>query len=396
MVRNYIIIIYLNIQGCKISKKNCKILIKNVIYYNIMEKLSDINYNLSSFTKTPYRSVMELNIKGNDINYVIINTIRRSILTYIPIYAYDKFIFKTNETVFNNNYIKLHLEHIPVFGIENNLDIYNNKQNEPKLNEQEENELQIDDDIDMEVNKNINMSSLKQLTMYVEYTSNSKVIESVTTDHARFYYEEKNIQSPYKIPLQIVKIHPGQTISFSAITNIGTEQIDAKYSPVTVCYYKEVTANEYTFIIESKGQLTEQRIIEVGLINIINTIENFAKLIPIKTESYGEIIVNGENNTVGNLISFYMQKHKKVKFAGYNIPHLLDDKVVIHYELIDNKTKLKDVIDDVIVYLIELFKKLIKLNSKIIVDENKKEKITKHTNKKKVSKKNEKRSIKKD
>jgi hypothetical protein len=30
------------------------------------------------------------------------------------------------------------------------------------------------------------------------------------------------------------------------------------------------------------------------------------------------------------------ENHKNVKFAGYNIPHLLENKVIIHYELIND------------------------------------------------------------
>jgi hypothetical protein len=34
---------------------------------------------------------------------------------------------------------------------------------------------------------------------------------------------------------------------------------------------KEISENEYTFILESRGTLTEKRIIHVGLLNIINS-----------------------------------------------------------------------------------------------------------------------------
>jgi len=89
-------------------------------------------------------------------------------------------------------------------------------------------------------------------------------------------------------------------------------------------------------------------------------------MIPLEENSHiGEIIINGENNTIGNLLSYGLQNHKNVKFAGYNIPHLLENKVIIHYELVNEKIKLKNVFNDVIIYLIEIFKTLIKLNQKI-------------------------------
>jgi DNA-directed RNA polymerase subunit L len=141
--------------------------------------------------------------------------------------------------------------------------------------------------------------------------------------------------------------------------------------PVSVCFYKQKNDNEYDFILESRGQISEQRIIEVAIINIINKLETIFKTLTLdQTEVRGEIIILGENNTFGNLISYGMQSHKNIKFAGYNVPHLLEEKVIIHYELINDKVKLKDVIDDVIEYfkvlyttiILKLFNKLFKFN----------------------------------
>jgi DNA-directed RNA polymerase subunit L len=220
--------------------------------------------------------------------------------------------------------------------------------------------------------------------MYVDYTSTTKTIDTITTDDVKFYYGEKNISSPYKIAIPLIKVQPGQSINFSAISTIGCEKESSIYSAVSVCFFKEINPNEYNLIIESRGQLSENRIIELGLINIIETIENISKTIPIEQKSnQGEIIIHGENHTIGNLISHGMQKHKNVKFAGYNIPHLLEEKVIITYELVNDKIMLKDIIDDVIIYYIKIFKELINLNSDL-------KKSTKK-NPKKNSKKNSKK-----
>jgi len=329
-----------------------------------------IIYEVIKYKDDLGRSVLELNIEGPSINYIIINTIRRTILSDIPIYAFTNFNFTTNESIFNNNVMKLRLNNMPVWGIPNKIDKFvkeNKSQTNNNVLEDENNDdFPLDDDIDLENETNVNISSLNQLTMYVDYKNTENAIVSVTTNHAKFYYGNKNIDCPYHIPLVIIKLQPYQSINFSAITVLGTEKENAIFSPVSVCYYNEISDNKFKFIIESKGQITEQRIIEVALINIISSLENLVKIIPLEQNSHkGKIIINGENNTMGNLLSYAMQIHKEVKFAGYNIPHLLENKVIIDYELINEKIKLKDVFNEINDYLINIFKILLKCNKKI-------------------------------
>ena len=330
-----------------------------------MEKITDINYEVIKYNKDLGNSVLELIIKGKNINYVIINTLRRTILSDIPIYAFNNFNFTTNESIFNNNYIKLRLSNMPVWGIPNKIEKFT-KENKMQTDNILGDEGLIDDDIDLENEAVVNTSSLNQLTMYVDYRNSEKIIKTVSTDNAKFYYSNKNIKSPYPIAIPLIKLQPDQTINFSAITVLGTEKESSIYAATTVCYYNEINENEYKFILESRGQLSEKRIIEVGLINILNSLENLIKMIPLEQNSHtGEIIINNENNTIGNLLSYGLQNHKDVKFAGYNIPHLLENKVIITYELVNENIKLKEVFNDVIIYLIEIFKTLMKLNDKI-------------------------------
>ena len=289
----------------------------------------------------------------NPTNHIIINTIRRTILSDIPIYAFNNFIFTINESIFNNNYMKLRLSNMPVWGIPNKIDKFtreNKTQMENVLEDEGIIDIPMDDDIDLENELSVNTSSLNQLTMYVDYKNINKSIVTVTTNDAKFYYSNNNIPSPYPVPIPLIKLQPTQAINFSAITVLGTEKESSIYSAVTICYYNEINDDEFKFILESKGQIQEQRIFEVALINIIYTLEKLIKIIPLEENSHiGEIIINEENNTIGNLLSYWLQKHKNVKFACYNIPHLLENKVIIHYELINEKVKLKEVFNDLII-----------------------------------------------
>ncbi len=332
-----------------------------------MNKIQDIEYNLKNYDPNYGNTCMTINISGKDIDYVIINTIRRAILTYIPNYAFTEFNFKKNTTIFNNNYLKLRINNIPVLGIENNLEIYVPKK-KSLIEETIYEEENINDDIDLNPEiLNLNSSTLKQLTMFVDYTSTEKDVMSVTTDHAKFYYAEKKIDSPYKIPIQLVKLQPNQTITFSVITSVGIEKQNAIYSVVSVCYYKELSETNYDFIVESRGLINEKRIIHVALINLVDKLKNIFKPITNTIDNKklkGEILIMNEDDTMGNLISHGMKKHKDIKFAGYNIPHPLEEKVLIHYELKEGG-KLLDVLNDVTEYYIKMFEKLLEKNKNI-------------------------------
>jgi len=331
-----------------------------------MNKIQNIDYNVISYDKTYGNTRIEIDIKGQNIDYVVLNTLRRTILSQIPNYAFTEFNFKKNNTIFNNNYLKLRISNIPVWGIENNVEIFIPKKKsiiEETIYEEEN----INDDIDLNPEtQNLNTSTLKQLTMFVDYKSNEKDIMTVTTDHAKFYYAEKKIDSPYKNPIPIVKLQPNQTITFSVITSIGIEQQNSIYSVASVCFYKQITENEFQFILESRGSMTEKKIIHIALINIIDKIKNIFKTITNidDKKTKGELLIMNEDNTMGNLISHGMQQHKDIKFAGYNIPHLLEDKVVIHYEL-NKGGKLIDVLNDVTDYYIKVFDKILDKNKNI-------------------------------
>ena len=123
-------------------------------------------------------SRLEFNITGSNINYIIVNTIRRVIFTDIPTYAFTDFKFEKNTSVFHNNYLVLRLKYLPIWGIDNNINNINeviskdiNNIIEEDLNEE------INEEINEETNEIIqpiqyNTSSLKQFTMYVKYKLN--------------------------------------------------------------------------------------------------------------------------------------------------------------------------------------------------------------------------------
>jgi DNA-directed RNA polymerase subunit L len=333
-----------------------------------MDKINKISVKLINYDNKLGNSRLEFNLSGSNIDYVVANTIRRTILTDIPIYAFNEFKFEKNTSVFHNNYLKLRFRHIPIWEIDNKLDFIElDKSKETVV----EDDLELNnepepDDVELDADDNINSSTLKQLTMYVNYKNKSKDIYTVSTNDAKFYYEQKLIKSPYKTAIPLVKLQPDQEIVFSAITNVGVENMNAQYSAVSIVGYKQkddtIECKDLDFFLESRGQINEKRILNVAFINIERRLKNFLKNMKDiieknknKDSLEGMIIINNEDHTLGNLISRGMQQHKKISFAGYNMPHPLGNKVHLHYKLTSDKVDIKDVIKDVVEYYLELF-----------------------------------------
>ncbi len=313
-----------------------------------------------SWDKDQMNSRLEFNIKG--VNYTIINTYRRVILTSIPIYVFNKITISENTSVFNNNYMSNRIKNMPVFGIFSDNPIYIpvKKNIDKETEDLTLDELNINND-----NDNINSSSLKQLTMYVDYINNTEEIVTVGTNDCKFYYSEKQISSPYNINIPIIKLQPKQKFKMSAITELGIEEQNSIFSPVSIFSYKMNSENDYDVFIESRGQLNEKKILQYAFDNIKMILTNFLTLIPDKEDISGKLQLNDGDHTLGNLISDGLQNHKLVKFAGYNAPHLLDKKIIFHYEL-NKKDNIKDILTEIVNEYVDLFDSINKLIQKNI------------------------------
>jgi DNA-directed RNA polymerase subunit L/DNA-directed RNA polymerase alpha subunit len=323
-----------------------------------MNKVGQISVKKTLYDDSFLNSRLEINMSGKDIDHIIVNTLRRICLTNIPVYIYNKFDFVENTSIFNNNYIKLRFRNIPVLGIESSSPFYEVNIKTKENNEEDESMLNIDD-ISLETTYDVSSSNLKQLTLYLDKENKTKNIITVGTDDCKFYYKEKEIKSPYKINIPLIKLQDGQSIKMTAISEIGIEKMDAMYSPASVLYFTKNNDNNYNFIVESRGQLREDTIIKYGIENVLKQLNDLKTdindLDNIKKQK-GTIEINNYDHTMGNLLSHGLKKHKDVKYSGYAMPHLLEDKININFEI--TKGNIKTIIIEVIQYYIELFTEL--------------------------------------
>ena len=326
-----------------------------------MIAVDKINIELINYEEKLGDSILEFKISGNNINNCIVNTLRRVILNDIPIYAFTKYNIDKNTSIFTEDDIIERLSSMSVWGINNNIDFIENDNIQINKDNEIDKDI-IDDDIDINKdNENIDSSSIKQLTMYINYKNKNKEIISITTDepYCIFYYNQKTIPSPYATPIQLLKLQENQEIILSVITEIGIEQTNANFSPVSIVAFEnfEDNDNKYIFKLESRGQITEQRILIVAIINIERKMNKLLNLINKNNEltklNEGSFTINNEDYTLGELIVSGMQIHKDISFAAYNVAHPLVYNLIIEFKVKNNN--IINIINDVVVYYKLLF-----------------------------------------
>jgi len=298
-------------------------------------------------------SELVLNFSGKQINHIIVNSIKRIIQSDIPIYAYNSFTITQNDSVFNNNYLKTHIKNIPVWGIDNNLEEFIEKKEEDEEEVFDEETGLIQDDIDLTNNKETNYSSLNKLTMYLDFENKKNEIVHVTSDDCIFYYKEGMIKTPYNNKIQILKLQPNQKIKLSVQANPGTMDTHAIFSATSVCFFNENNESDYDFTIESRGQLSEVRIIQLGIKLIIKKLEKFLQNLPKNKGMEGILKVENEDHLLGNLLTHQMQQMKSVRFCAYTTPHPLNKEIEIDYKL--NSGNINIIFKEVVAYYEVLF-----------------------------------------
>ncbi len=307
-----------------------------------MDKLTSKSIQIKILTlekflgKGQTNSKLHFNIKGPAINYVLVNTLRRIILSHIPVFSWTNIQIDANSSVYNSDYMRLRVKNLvcPVPNPSSTLEY------EPKLMKRQ----MIEEDEE----------ALNVVTMYVDVKNESDNLMSVTTDMCSFYTQDgEKVPSLYQIPHLLTKIKNGEEFKMTAMTELGIGLYDSCYSATSICCYEEVNDNEFIFKLESDGQLDEQDIL-MRAIQVLKSklIYYQAKLVPFKFDDpfEGSIIMDSENHTLGNLLSYYLQSSDDIVYAGYKLPHLLVEQAEIGY-ITKKGTPINKVLDEVFTYL---------------------------------------------
>jgi len=308
----------------------------------------------------------EINNQSNDFHISFTNALRRIILSEINTWAIDehKIEFIENNSILNNEFLKHRLSLIPIISNKEikyeNLVISCNVKNEDE--------------------------TIKSI-----YVSDFEIYDEITEE----IYEIKDFVKYTNI--LFAKLQNNEYFSFNAhLSNKTPKEGGAQYCPVSTCVVsfkhdiddlknniKEIEKSEqqsfiinnkekiykknnsgnpliYEMNIESIGFYENKYIIEQGLTILeekINLYEEYSKNIELENGFY-ILKLENQNDTLGNLISSYINDEKDIQFSGYIIEHPLYEIVILKIKTELNKTDLLKLISKKNNYLKELINNL--------------------------------------
>lgn len=321
---------------------------------------------LKSSIKTEYKVELE----GKSIDSSIVNALRRTVMLYIPVYAFHRSNIYINlertKTMYNNDMIYNQIETLPIFDIPNYFDlenpeiylsndimknIFGNFLQEKYVDEMEGGDEIIDEKkklfkIDISVNLKNNTDDFKFLNTHdIILKVNGKVSNSYLV----------------REPICILVLKPDEEISLRAEANLGISKMHASYEATTNAILEEITSMKYHLWYETLEQISAEMIFDKACIIISKKLNNLHDFISKEYKERDineqiEITLHGEEHTIGNLLSTILQKCEYVDKAGYAVPHLFIDKIMVKYKL-DKKSPHKPikVLLDCIKYLVKVF-----------------------------------------
>ena len=300
--------------------------------YKKLEKIKFKNGNSSQ--------KLHVNLKGNLVNTVFVNTLRRVCLDLIPFIAFNKddIDIMKNTSIYNNDIIRLRLSTFPLIELKNTSELINH------INDFEQNKYSED--------------SFEKLSIFFSKNNDTNEVINVTTDDCQFYLGDKKIDSIYKVPLLITKLKQGEEIRGSCKSSIGIGLHNGIYCSVQRCCYEELKDNEFIFKIESRGQISEEEIMKRACMIIVKKLQLIKERFSDKIINGNEIelLLQNEDHTLGNLITSYLQNNNNVTYAGYKIDHPLQREVEIILKTNGSK-KLKTIFLETLDTIISHFEK---------------------------------------
>ena len=310
-------------------------------------------------------SYCKLMFTGKDVNFVLMNTIRRIILTIIPVYAFDDKdinIIK-NTSIFNNDQLRLRLSNIPIYCKYNN-NLINQHDTIEKFKELEYKANLSATDIDKTIiSEQEDITNNLTITVNIKNDSNVDILNVMSNNiNVKYFLNKQQIKNIYEKPILFLQLQPLQNISFTMISSLNNAYYNAIFRCCSKCHYEEINDNKFIFELHSRRQISEKDIIiracEILIIKINYMQELLIKKINENVEYFknGNIIIEGEQHTLGNLLSSHLQEHNDIIFAAYKIENPNINQVEFIYKTDKN---IIPIIKEVCINILNIFNTII-------------------------------------
>lgn len=319
---------------------------------------SDIKITKKSYQKFDgfKSSKLVLEFEGKLVSPSFVNSIRRATIDYVPIYGFapESINIEKNTSLFNNDYMRLRISQFIIPNIDVPVVFLPDKYWK-NINLSDPNREKHPDD-------------KKKLEMYVNAENKTDTVMNVTTKHAQFFEDGKEIM-PFsdKYPHLIIQLRPKEVFACRAVGVLNVGRNNNIWAAAGNAYheYEFENPNKILLTIESQGQIDEFEILRRTCIILKEKVgyvkEYIQKNYNNKTIETGAIKLELENEdyTLGNLINEAFQNNPNIKYSGCAVPDYAADRVVI--KLNDEKKSIMTSLDNVIDILDNVEKQIKKL-----------------------------------
>lgn len=326
---------------------------------------------------------LEIIFNGPSIDNSVVNTIRRILLTSIPVYGFHRSNVKIerNTSVFHNDMMFNIFETLPIFDIEVIGDLI-----EPEKflsndvlktlfsNYIQEQVSDIQELKNTAINPNRDTVSIKvkKIELYFKLKNETNETFYVTTHDAELYIDDKPANNYKNRPaLALFILKPGQEFFAVAQANMGIAILHNCWDAIGNFQYKQLSSNELLLSFKTLGQINARNIfvkacyiILKKLRNLKNFLKHISPNLSTQKENKDEIEIKLHNETITlpYLVANALKKHKDIKVAASKINHNLVNEVTIAYAVNDDyRGDPMNVIINVIEYLDNLYLKIIEL-----------------------------------
>ena len=309
-------------------------------------------------------SYCTLNFSGTSVNNVIVNTLRRVLMSLIPSYQFnpENIVIAKNTSIYDNDKMRCRLANFPIYigkKIFKSMEVINDidtlefaSELEYKANlgsaeisivEQKRFEREIDDNLVISIN--------------VVNTSDNDLSVMTDNPNVKFYYKKMEIPHIYDVPLLILKLRKDQEFVCNMTADLDIGLFNGIYQPVSNCSIKENGENDYDLYYSSKRQIGERDLLLRACHIIKNKIVLAGRVMAENIRAggrevihEGEIDIEGEQHTMGNLLSHYMQM--EADFCGYAVGHPNINRCTFKYI---SKIPIDKVLGNAVKRIVEIF-----------------------------------------
>tara|TARA_B100001248_G_scaffold260222_2_gene247868 strand:- start:4818 stop:5672 length:855 start_codon:yes stop_codon:yes gene_type:complete len=267
--------------------------------------------------------------KGKDVNEILVNTIRRLVLSEVSSFAFhpDNITIGKNTSILNNDNIRHRISLLPI----------------QKLKEKDY--------------KSIN------ITLALNESNKSSKINTITTDNCVIRVNNVIRRDMFPSPpVIIVNLKEDQEIELNATASYEKAFVHNMYAAAANSYFDE-SENYYTLFIEGLGQYSCEDIFKMACESYLEKLiklQVFLKEHENYEDNFIEFKIENENHTLGCLFVHELQKLKDIEYAAYKMEHPSINNIEISITTNGSKN-IKDVTNQVYKKLQDMFTNMIKL-----------------------------------